>query len=262
MKYKLIAMDLDGTLLNNQKQITKATQLCLKNLKLQGYIIVAVTARNLGSIKNICDISMFNYLILNNGCYIYNVAKEEGKILGNISDEDIYKITKTMINYSEGIDYCSISKYYYLKHSSDNNTYIKSINSIKDIDDIVLRMNIFLKDRTKLEYYKNMINKMLENANCFIMQEADDVLKWLVINPKEVNKATSLKYLGEQLNIKLEDMIFFGDGLNDLEIIQQVGLGVAMGNAIEEVKYKAKIITKSNNEDGIAVCLNKLINKE
>ena len=63
-------------------------------------------------------------------------------------------------------------------------------------------------------------------------------------------------------NISLDEMIFFGDGLNDLEVIAEVGLGVAMGNALEEIKDKSKEVTESNNEDGIVKFLDRKLNRQ
>ena len=83
------------------------------------------------------------------------------------------------------------------------------------------------------------------------MQDSNDTKKWIVINPANLNKANSLEELGNKLDIALDEMVFFGDGLNDLEAIERVGDGVAMGNALQK-KKKAKHVTLSNNEDGIA----------
>ena len=84
------------------------------------------------------------------------------------------------------------------------------------------------------------------------MQDSKDDRQWLIINPQNINKSHTLKHLGDNLGVSSEEMIFFGDGLNDLEIIESVGLGVAMGNALPEVKDQAKAVTTSNEEDGIA----------
>ena len=81
---------------------------------------------------------------------------------------------------------------------------------------------------------------------------SNDTKKWIVINPANLNKANSLEELGNKLDIALDEMVFFGDGLNDLEAIERVGDGVAMGNALQIIKDKAKHVTLSNNEDGIA----------
>ena len=75
---------------------------------------------------------------------------------------------------------------------------------------------------------------------------------------KNIDKAASLDRLAKSLGIKQEEVIAFGDGYNDLSMIEYAGLGVAMENAVEEVKQRAKVVTKSNNEDGIAYVLSQI----
>lgn len=99
------------------------------------------------------------------------------------------------------------------------------------------------------------INKECDDVNCFIMQDSGSPQKWLVINPVGVDKKITLENLGKKLHIKLGEMMFFGDGLNDLPIMESVGCSIAMGNALEVVKEKADYVTLSNNEDGIAAFL-------
>ena len=83
--------------------------------------------------------------------------------------------------------------------------------------------------------------------------------RWLSINPKNVNKFKTLEKLCLDLNVNMEEVIFFGDGTNDLPLIGKAGLGVAMGNALNEVKEQAKETTLSNDENGIAYFLKKRI---
>ena len=77
MKYKLIAMDFDGTLLNDKKEITNKTKKCLELYRQKGCLIVGVTARNLSSVKGVSDIKLFDYLILNNGSCIYDTVDDK-----------------------------------------------------------------------------------------------------------------------------------------------------------------------------------------
>lgn len=260
MQYKLIAMDFDGTLLNDYKKVTEKTLNKLKLYKNKGYIIVGVTARNLGSVEEICDVNMFNYLILNNGCYIYDVKEKSGYTISKLSNDEAILIEKMIKKDSVQIDYCSATKYYISINNIDNNKlFIKNIKDIEEIKESILRMNIFLKDETKIQTIKRNINNKFSSIDCFIMQDSNATKKWLVINPRGVNKATTLDKLGEKLNIKLEEMIFFGDSLNDLEAIEAVGMGVAMENALEEIKQKSKKITLSNNNDGIIYFLDKFL---
>ena len=78
--------------------------------------------------------------------------------------------------------------------------------------------------------------------------------------PKGTNKGSGLQRLADKLNIKPDEMIAFGDEHNDLEMMQTVGLPVAMGNAVQSIKNISRIITLTNNEAGVAYTLNELIN--
>ena len=97
MNYKLIAMDFDGTLLSENKTVSKANKEKLTELKNKGYIIVGVTARNLTSVQHVCDIQMFNYLILNNGTYIYDVKQENGQYIKYLNRKVVTKLSSSSI---------------------------------------------------------------------------------------------------------------------------------------------------------------------
>ena len=263
MNYKLIAMDFDGTLLRDDKTISENTKTILKLYRNLGYLIVGVTARNLNSAKDVVSIDIFNYLIINNGVSIYNVNDDSMIYQGTIDINDAKDITNGIEDYCDQIDYITDNIYYtYLQKKKSNLDFIKDIDSIDEIDEQVARMNLFLKDKSKVNDYYELIKARYKDINCFIMQDSGSTDKWLVLNPKGVNKANTLKELGKMENISLDEMIFFGDGLNDLEVMKEVGLSVAMGNALEVIKENAKDIAKSNNEDGIVDFLDKKLNRQ
>ena len=262
MRYKLIATDFDGTFLTDDKRVTDITVQKLLYYKSQGYKIVGVTARALGSTKYTIPIDIFDYLILNNGAYIYDVENSNSRYIGILNQKIVSDIISLVENDQNHIDIVSDTTYYSYKDNKKYDvSYIKNVDNIDEIDECIMRMNIFVDD-LKLEYYCNLISNKFPDINCFIMQDSDASLKWLVVNPKGINKKTTLGLLGNELNVNLEEMIFFGDGLNDLEVIKAVGLGVAMGNALDEVKKCAKDITLSNNDNGVVYYLDKLLGKE
>ena len=95
------------------------------------------------------------------------------------------------------------------------------------------------------------------------MQGSEDKSGWLVINPKGISKFTTLLDYATENGIKETEILYFGDGLNDLEVMNSNVYSVAMGNALPEVKKVSKEITLTNNEDGIGKFLSKrLIRKE
>lgn len=252
-------MDFDGTLVNDERKVTEKTKKSLLEKKEENYKIVGVTARALESAKEIGDIAFFDYLILNNGAYLYDVKNKTDEYINKITTAEAKKITEEMNEVSTQIDYCSGTCYYiYKNQNKDNPHFIKSINGVEEVEEDIAKMNIYLKEPEKIEHYKEKIKNQFPDISCFIMQDSLDTKRWLVLTPKGLNKKTTLQQLGEKLGIKLEEMIFFGDGLNDIEVITAVGCGVAMKNALEEVKAQADYMTDSNNEDEIATFLEKL----
>lgn len=262
MKYKIIASDFDGTLLTSKKNITENTKGVLLDYKKKGYIIVGITARNLSSVKNVCDINIFNYLVLNNGAYVYNVEEAHGEHIGQIDIKYTEKIVNYFENKATAIDICSTEKYYrYRSEITKPRPFSVKIQSIKEVQEPVCRINLFAKNTDEVMKFKEYIDSSFNMVDSVIMEDTDnkDTTKWITLNPKNLNKFSTLKQLCKKLNIKTEEVIFFGDGLNDLEIIQGVGFGISMKNAVQEVKKKAKITILSNDEDGIAEFLKKNI---
>ena len=106
MNYKIISMDFDGTLLTSDKKVTDKTRKVLSKFKNNNYIIIGITARNLASVRNVCDINMFNNLILNNGSYIYDVKNKKEININNIQRNIAIEITNCFKDVAEQIDYC------------------------------------------------------------------------------------------------------------------------------------------------------------
>ena len=265
MGYKLISMDFDGTLLTDDKKVLPKTEEILRSLKREGYKVVGATARTLEDTINAVPIDIFTHVIVNNGVTIYDVEHEEEEWMGYITNQEASKIIQEVEEISKQIYLISGTKYYAYKITSELLPFIvekTQIDKVEDIQEKIARMNIFLKTGEDVNTNYQLITRKFSNVNCFIMQNSNSNDQWLIINPKNINKANTLETLGQNLGISTQEMIFFGDGLNDLEVIKRVGLGVAMGNALPEVKEKSKAITTSNNEDGIEKFLvKKLIKK-
>lgn len=124
-------MDFDGTLLTSNKQVTEKNKEILLKYKNNKYIIVGITARNLSSVNSVCDINMFNYLILNNGSYIYDVQNRNGIDISNIDKKVQLKITNYFKDIAEQIDYCSLNKYYVYKKSNFDNINTFEMNGYR-----------------------------------------------------------------------------------------------------------------------------------
>lgn len=166
MKYRLISMDFDGTLLTSNKSVTERNRRILLKYKNNKCIIVGITARNLSSVNSVCDINMFNYLILNNGSYIYDVQNRNGINISNIDKKVQIEITNYFKNIVEQIDYCSLNKYYiYKKSKLENKEYLVKIDSVDDIKETISRMNVFLKNNQEINLHKNFINNKFQKIS-------------------------------------------------------------------------------------------------
>ncbi|MBP3707368.1 MAG: HAD-IIB family hydrolase [Clostridia bacterium] len=262
MRYKVIATDFDGTLLTSSKTISDVNKEALKKCKDGGFILVGITARNLSSIRSVCDISMFDYLVINNGTYIYDVKNNTGEYIQYLERNLIEDITKKFIKSSEGIDYCTIDKYFsYKTKILVKRPFQLNIKDISEIDGIVARINIWADSNEKIYSFKQYVDEKYPDVDTITMLDTDakSNKKWLAINPKGCSKATTLKAFADKINVDMGEIIFFGDATNDVDLIKQAGLGVAMGNAIPEVKSQAKDVTLTNDQDGVGVYLNKIV---
>ena len=260
--YKLIGTDFDGTLLNDQKQVSEENIKYLEFAREKGIIVVAVTGRTLESAKSVVDINMFDYLGLNNGVNIFDV-NNKSFIYNNYIDSDLVRqITCLTDTFARNFSYCSYKSYNILKDFKDNGIdFVKGINSLDELTEPVSKINIYLKDEDELLNVYNLLMEKFRNLNVSIMQESGNDNKWIVVAPEKIDKSHAFIYLGKFFDISISDMIFFGDGLNDIKAIETVGMGVAMGNALDAVIEKADDITLSNNDNGIAYFIkNKVIN--
>lgn len=264
MKYKVVATDFDGTLLSSNKIITEDNIKAFEKCRKYGCYTVGISARNLSSIKSVCNIEIFDFLIINNGTYIYDVNNDTGEYLDYLSQDIVKNITDMFIEKSNGIDYCGVNKYF------SNKTKLKKIrpfhlqiSGLNEVDELVARINIFGKSNEDVYEFKSVVDEKYPNLNTITMLDTDanSDRRWVAINPSTCNKAIALQKLTEKIGCRLEDVLYFGDATNDIEIITQVGMGVAMGNAIDEVKDAAKDVTLSNDENGVEYYIDKVIDE-
>lgn len=265
--YKLIALDMDGTLLTSDKIITERTKKAIKEAEKKGVKIVLASGRPLnGLTKYLEELDLFSgddYVLSYNGGLVQNTKTEEivSKVTIKGSDlKDIYEVSKNVninihaFSAKEGLITPKVSKYtQYEADMNGINFKIKDFNTVDDNEDIIKVMMI-----DEADILDPAIEKLPKD-----LYEKYSVFKsapyFLEFTNKEVDKGLGLKRLGEHLGIKQEEIIACGDAGNDLSMVKYAGLGVAMGNATDEVKEAANFITTSNDEDGIANVIEKFI---
>lgn len=265
--YKLIALDMDGTLLTTEKKISENTKKALKEAEAKGVKVVLASGRPLSGItRYLEELDLFkgdDYVLSFNGGIVINSKTEEvitSSLLKGSDLKVIYNISKELdinihaFSVKEGLITPKMSQY--TQHECDINgieATIKDFNEVEDEEDIVKVMMI--DPQEKLDKAIEKLPKDLYDKYS-VFKSAPFFLEF---TNKEVDKGKGLKKLGDYLGIKKEEIIACGDAGNDLSMVKYAGLGVAMANATDDVKKAADYITLSNDEDGIAHVVNKFI---
>lgn len=263
---KIIAVDIDGTLVDNKKNLRDVTRDSLIKAQEAGHVVVIVTGRHPKGVEKYAKALRFDDfggLLSNcNGAWVGNY-KTKDVLVDHRLDQDLLE------------EYLLFSKSLPAHHIIylDNKIYTDSKDS--ELTNFTARMNgmdhIYKEDLLeKIDYSLNNIVLCHEDPNLMddtekkIREKFDDKLNivrstpnFLEAMPKNINKATSLVEIAEYYKLGIEDVIAFGDELNDLEMIKEAGVGVAMGNANPIIKDLADYVTLSNEENGIAHYLEK-----
>lgn len=266
MKYKLIALDLDGTLKNSLNEITPRTKAALMKAQQQGIKLVLSSGRPTpGLFRDVKELEMdkYNgYLLSYNGAKISNtkgeiIYKQE---LDKEFAKEVYQQAKKLhleINtYTDhGILCENIDAEYVRLEANLVSLPIKKVDCLANHLPTPL-FKLLLSE--KPEYVASVVNDLasMYSNDLAIYRSAPFFIE---VVSKGIDKGQSLEHLCDSLGITMEEVLAFGDGYNDLSMLELAGCGVAMANAVDEVKQKADYCTLSNDEDGIAVFLEQLM---
>lgn len=264
--YKLIAIDMDGTLLNEKKEISHRCKEDILKLKEKGISIVLATGRPFHGILPYIDelylLDENDFMVTYNGALVQNVNADKvlkKSPLSLDSYKELYTVSKEL-----DINIHALTENSVLTPKNNPYTHIEStINKIPTIEvpieDIDNSTNIikvmFIDDPKRIDTIIPLIPDWVE-ANYSILRSAPIFLEFL---DKGVDKGVGVSLIAKQLGIEPKEVIAIGDAGNDIAMIQYAGLGVAMGNATDDVKSVADYITLTNEEDGVAHVIEKFM---
>ncbi|WP_105617218.1 sugar-phosphatase [Vallitalea okinawensis] len=268
--YKLIAVDMDGTLLNKDKEISKANFDMIQEAKKQGKKVVIATGRPLLGVKrhlkHLDLISDEDYVIAFNGSLVQTT--KSGHIISKttLSVEDykeLYEVSQDLGVHIHALTNSKVTtpvdnKYTHVE--ADINGIPIDIMPVDEIDDATTIVKVMFIDEPEL--LDEIISKLPKaiTDKYTILRSAPYFLEFL---HKSVNKGAGVKAVAKELGFKSEEIICIGDAGNDIAMIEYAGLGVAMENAFEEVKEVASYVTRSNDHDGVAHVIKKfMLNEE
>lgn len=266
MKYKLVALDLDGTLLNSDKKISQKNLDAIKRAKENGVKIVIITGRERNSLSTAPYIELLDNRELT-GYYQGSLVVDEFSgeqmyacTLQKNDCNDVYgdvvKNNLNMIVYRGSNAYAETYDEYSVRYEKHNKTKITSLDSIEQLvnSDENLKMLITVSPGQIDKYFEYFYNKYSKRMNVVTSSKY-----YIEFTHKDASKGNALKFIASRYKTDKSEIIAIGDQLNDLSMINFAGMGVAMGNAVGEVKQKADFVTLSNDEDGVAFALENIL---
>lgn len=286
--YKLAAIDLDGTMLNQYGIVTQRTKQAIERAQQRGIEVIIASGRPMDSIKAIAEeIKSEKYFISGNGAIIYDIQNDEIIYENTLKKQktlDIIKICEeNSIYYNIYTEKEIIAKnlqcnvlYYHkenLNKEEKNKTHINIVENIYDYivdrDEKVVKITIcdnnqviFNSIMRKLKEIEEIeVLEVSHMSRKIIRQGSVDVpieYFYTEVSAQNVDKWNAIEFLKEKMQIKTEEIVAIGDNVNDKKMIENAGLGIAMGESTPVIKNVANQITGSNNEDGVAQALENL----
>lgn len=270
LKYKWCVCDMDGTLLNSKHIVSKENQMALKKLQENGVEVIIASGRTDLLMKPfISQLNLKENIICCNGGLIKNISTGEiiySKVIdNNIVMEIVIYCLKNNVNflvYTEDMIYSNKNNYKADNYENVNKsappnfkipiTYIDSSSAecIKKVD--VLKV-LLISDTEGIKPLKERFSKYKSLTAVISLDGLLDIMA------SNISKGNALKILSEKVGVDLNDVIVFGDNYNDLEMFECAGMPIAMENSVQAIKEKAKYVTKSNNESGIAYAIENFI---
>lgn len=239
---KLIALDMDGTLLQSDHEVSIANQEAIKKAMDKGIHVMISTGRWLDYCYDYAErLQLNNYIVTVNGGEIWTPEK---KLLERHTHkpEVMEKMWKIGRKYDVTMWLVSTEQSY------------RSDNYPTDFyKEEWLKIGYTTEDLATLDKIRG------ELAQFEGLELTNSLPTNIEVNPLGVNKANGLKRVCQELDIKMDEIMAVGDSLNDIKMIEQAGLGIAMGNAQDSIKEVADYVTDTNNNDGVAKAIERFI---
>ncbi|WP_445486550.1 Cof-type HAD-IIB family hydrolase [Niallia sp. 03133] len=275
MIYRLLALNIDGTLLQSNGRLNKSTKDAIEYVQQKGIYVTLVTSRSFPSAKKVAKALKLNS----------HIVTHQGALITNNLEKTIYikriaeDLTFDIVRFLEGFicqirlvhEKFSLANKSKLNHNmlaktvfSSGDPVFYSHQFVEVLSEVLLeepvsppKIEVYFEDKKDCKDAQEVLSKMFDDINIVQINELR-----LEILPETVSKLNGLLYLGEHLGIKTREMVVIGDSMDDLEMIKEAGLGVAMGNASNELKVAADWVTRSNNQHGVAYMVKEHFRKQ
>ena len=274
---RIVALDLDGTLLDSQKRLSERNRASLARVAAQGVHVVPTTGRFFGMMPPaVRDLPFVRYAITINGAQVYDRATDETIVreeipldlaLGIMETLDRYDVVydcyrqswgwMTAAQQAKAADYATDAHYLkmvreFRRPVPELKAHLRETAAEGDVQKIML----FATNRDR-EAAADCLGRLAREVGVAFPSVKVTSSTWnnLEINIASAHKGRALQRFAEHLGLSLANCMAFGDGMNDFTMVEAAGCGVAMENAVPEVKRVAKLIAPANDADGVAAVL-------
>lgn len=244
---KIVFFDIDGTLLDHNKKLPDSTKMAIAQLQNNGIYTAIATGRGPFMVYPILEELKMDAFVSYNGQLA--VYKDDIVFKNPLSTPKLEKLEEVTRSFQHSLVYMGMDRMY------SNIEYDERI--AQSVGTLQMHHPQFLPDYYQTNDIFQSLLFIKENEEEYLQQFVDDFefVRWhdlaIDILPKGGSKAAGITQLINKLGFKMEDVYAFGDGLNDIEMLGAVGTGVAMGNALDEVKSHADVVTDHVDQDGI-----------
>ncbi len=269
-KYKLLALDLDGTLTNSKKKISRKNKDYIRKAREKGVSVVLASGRPVIGIKGIADeLNLWEkggYILVYNGGHIIDCATGKDLIKQTIPMEYVHDICDVIrkyrvypLSYNDvGVICENDTDQYVLLEGHNNGIPVIRVRSLEECITKPVVKFMVVGEPDELQKAHDHLKGLFEGKlNVFFSESY-----FVEVTPFGIEKASSLAALSDILGITREETIACGDGLNDIPMLKYAGFAVAMGNAYEKAKKVADYVTATNDHDGVAEVIQKFILEE
>ncbi len=265
MKYKLVAIDMDGTFLNEENELIEENLVAVHKALEKGCTVMIATGRSGESLKIYADkINFGSPFIVYNGAGYKHLDTKEYIYRSDVPYETAKKVYEKglelgicVLVWADDVLYATDVGEYMTYHKNNANFSFEKLEDFEILKNKGIHKVLFSDKPERIREIYNLVNEnVFEGLSITI-----SIPKILEFFNENASKGSAVLKYATELGIKQDEIICIGDGMNDLSMIEMAGLGVAMGNACEELKAVANYVTKSNDESGVAHVINEFVLK-
>lgn len=251
---KLIAIDLDGTLLNNKGHVSDVTKEIISEVRGMGHKVVIATGRHTNSALPIAEqLGLDDAIICFNGALVMNVANKQIMASHSYVQNDLDILVKLIRMWGYHIIFATQYGYHIEMQNSHLidrfeyiSTQVRVINSFRDIKEPILKTMIVGEER-ELDEIEKFIQPAVPHLQ--VVRSGEESIDVMNV---AASKGAALQSLADYYQVEREDTVSIGNYYNDLSMLTYAGIGVAVDNAPDQVKAHADVIAYSNEDNGVA----------